>query len=77
MSKTTAWVIEEQQKKRHLSYMKLDPDLQKELDKFEKSCNEIEKSLDKFLENEIINPDDFNDDNADIEISLASDYGYQ
>lgn len=77
MSKTTDWVIEKQEQERNTSYMKLNKDLQKELDKFNKSCDEIEKSLDNFLENETINPDDFNDDNSDTEIANDYSYGYQ
>jgi hypothetical protein len=80
MSKTTEHVIAEQQKARHLAYQNNNPEPteQEQLDidlyNFNHAADQIENAIDRFLQ---VNPDDFNDDNTDKEISLATDYGYQ
>lgn len=65
MSKTTEWVIAEQQKERHLAYMLNGPEPteqeQTDIDLYNlnHAADQIENAIDRFLQ---VNPDDFNDD---------------
>lgn len=75
MSKIQKLIIEEQQKEKHLAYMKLDKDLQEELDRFENGCDEIEKSIDDYLDNDSFEQWEANQDDN---IAYPQDgYGYQ